>query len=118
MEATAMYKNKAVMFDPNEYPGGWENLQALNDFVYKANQECDGFLPDDWYIEGPQMINEEPARWIIVYLKRYEDGLNLQPYWVFQLVADPVDDLDEQWIVFDVTRYECDTMYRFQIYKK
>jgi hypothetical protein len=113
MEATEMYKNKAVIFDPNEYPGGWENLQTQEAFIAKAVEHCDGFLPDDWYLDEPQMINDEPARWITVYLKRYADGQNLQTYWVFQLLGDPVDDLDNQWITFNVTRYEYETYYRF-----
>ena len=108
-----MYKNKAVIFDPNEYPDGWANLQTQEAFIAKAVEHCDGFLPDDWYIDEPQMIYDEPARWIVVYLKRYADGQNLQTYWVFQLLGDPVDDLDNQWITFSVTRYECETFYRF-----
>jgi hypothetical protein len=112
MEATEMYELRAVIFDPNAYPDGWENPQTQKDFITAANEECDGFLPDDWYVE--EWNEEGQTRQIIVQLTRYEDGHNLQPQWVFNLIADPVDDLDNQWIAFSVTRLEHQKFYRFE----
>ena len=115
MEATEMYKNCAVTFDPNGYPNGWDNPYTMNDFISTAIQECHGFLPDDWYVDFEDSTMVDDDRFIVVKLQRYEDGQNLQPYWIFQLTADPVDDLDNQWIVFNVNRYEASTMYRFEM---
>ena len=115
MEATEMYKDRAVIFDPNGYPDGWDNPYTINDFISTAIQECDGFLPDDWYVDMEDTTMVDDDRFIVVKLQRYEDGQNLQTFWVFKLNADPVDDLDNQWIVFDVLRLDAHKMYRFQM---
>ena len=106
-----MYKDRAVIFDPNGYPNGWENLITQNDFIAAAINECHSCLPDDWYVEGYY----EDSRTIVVGLERYKDRRNLQPLWNFVLTADPLEEDGTQWIVFDVVRWQPNNIYSFQI---
>lgn len=115
MEATVMYKDRAIIFDPNCVPGGWDNPNAVNMFIREAVLECDGFLPTDWVVDWDYTILNDQPMVIEVRLQRYADGQNLQTRWAFNLVADPVDDLDNQWIVFDVIRFDAHRTYRFQM---
>lgn len=110
-----MYKDRAVIFDPNSVPGGWENPNAINMFIREAVLHCDGFLPTDWVVEFDNCILDSAPIVIEVRLHRYDGGQNLQPRWIFNLVADPVDDMDNQWIVFDVIRFDYQPTYRFQM---
>jgi hypothetical protein len=114
MPTTKMYEGRAVIHDFNEYPDGLENFTALADFVAKANEECHSFLPPDWYVEGYNGCAEYNNRTIIVGLERFRTHANLQPLWMFKLIADPVEDDDTQWIVFDVMRWQPSTLYSFQ----
>jgi hypothetical protein len=41
--------------------------------------------------------------------------MNLQPLWNFRLIADPLEDDDTQWIVFDVVRWQPTTLYSFDL---
>lgn len=115
MEATVMYKNRAVIFDPNSIPGGWDNPNTINQFIATAIKECDGFLPTDWLVDWDYTITDSAPVVIEVKLQRYADGQNLQTRWVFNLMADPVDDVDNQWIVFDVIRFDAHRVYRFEM---
>ena len=120
MPATKMYGQRAVIFDFNEYPDGLENPIAQKDFIAKAIENCDSFLPPDWYVEGYYggTVVDGDSRTIVVCLKRYEDGQNLQPRWNFKLIADPLEENvtgERQWIVFDVVRWEPNTIYSFQL---
>jgi|694.fasta_scaffold05523_22 hypothetical protein len=112
MPTTKMYEGRAVIHDFNDYPYGLENPIAQIEFILKANEACHFFLPPDWYVEGYY----EDSRTIVVGLERYKEGLNLQPLWNFRLTADPYEEEQErQWIVFDVVRWQPDTVYSFQI---
>ena len=108
MPQVLMYKDRAIIFDPNEYNGqDWSH-----DFVTAAIEECHDFLPSDWYI----IHTKDEGRVIVVGRKKYEDMLNLQPYWVFRITADPVDERNDwQWLVFDVIRDSAAKTYSFQI---
>lgn len=112
-----MYKERAVIFDFNEYTDGLENPIAKINFILAANQECHNFLPPDWYVEGYYggSAVDDDGRTIVVGLERYKDRQNLQPLWNFKLIADPLEDDDTQWIVFDVVRWTPDNIYSFQI---
>lgn len=117
MPTTQMYEGRAVMFDPNEYPDGWESSITLHDFIAAANHECHSFLPPDWYIHSTNKdygITDDCVV-ITVGLERYKDSGNLQPLWHFNLIADPLDEDDTQWIVFDVVRWQPTTAYNFQL---
>ena len=115
MPTTKMYEGRAVVHDFNDYPpDGLENPIAQIEFILKANEACHFFLPHDWYVEGYNGSVEYDNRTIIVALERYRSHDNLQPLWMFKLVADPLEDDDTQWIVFDVVRYEPSTLYSFQ----
>lgn len=102
-----LFQDYAVIIDPNEYQGqDWSH-----DFVTAAIEECYDFLPDDW-----EILNvSENKRVITVVRKKYEDGQNLQPFWIFNIKADPVDDVDNQWLVFDVMLDTAWKHYRFQL---
>lgn len=111
MPTNKMYEGRAVIFDFNDYPNGLENPIAQNDFIAAAITECHHCLPDDWYVDGYY----EDSRTIVVGLKRYKDQQNLQPLWNFCLTADPLEDDNTQWIVFDVVRWQPSNLYSFQI---
>jgi hypothetical protein len=114
MPTTKMYEGRAIQIDPNEYPNTWTNADFIYDFITAANEQCHHFLPHDWYVNGVY----EDSRTIVVGLERYKEGLNLQPLWNFRLTADPYEENvtgDRQWIVFDVVRWQPDTVYSFQI---
>ena len=117
MPTTKMYGQRAVIFDFNEYPEGLEDATAQKDFITKAIENCDSFLPPDWYVEGYYggTAQDGDNRTIVVCLKRYEACLNLQPRWNFKLTADPLEDDDTQWIVFDVVRWDPSNLYSFQL---
>ena len=103
-----LFKDRAVPFDPNEYQGQDWSV----DFVAAAIAQCYDFLPDDWYVE----YFSQDRRTIVVQRKAYEDGYNLQPQWIFNITADPIDEHDDnQWLVFDVYLDEAHTVYAFQI---
>lgn len=106
-----MYVDRAVQFDPNGYPNGFDNPIALMDFIAAAVDECHGFLPHDWYLK----TYHQETRTIVVGLERYEDSIGLQPIWNFVLTADPLEEDDTQWVVFDVVRYDPQSLYSFQI---
>lgn len=108
MPKYTLYKDHAIIFDPNAYGGA--NWYA--DFVRVAIEECYDFLPDDWVIH--HVIDEE-SKTIIVKRDKYAEGRNLQPFWHFKIVADPVDDIDNQWLVFDIDLYTSNRVYRFQM---
>lgn len=111
MPTNKMYEGRAIIFDPNEYPDGWDNLTAQKDFIAAAIEECHHFLPEDWYIQD----YHEDSRTIVVGLERYQDCYNLQPVWNFIMTADPVDEDDTQWIVYDVVRWQPNNLYSFQM---
>jgi hypothetical protein len=117
MPTTKMYSERAVIFDFAEYPEGLETTQAHIDFVAAANEECHSFLPPDWYVKGyfGGTSVDGASRTIVVGLERYKDSMNLQPLWNFVLTADPLEDDDTQWIVFDVVRWQPDNLYSFQL---
>lgn len=117
MSTNKMYEGRAVIFDFNDYPDGLENPIAQINFILKANEECHSFLPPDWYVEGYYggAAVYGDSRTIVVGLERYKDHQNLQPLWNFVLTADPVDQDDTQWIVFDVVRWQPTTLYNFQL---
>lgn len=119
MPTTKMYEGRAVIHDFNDYPpDGLENRIAQIEFILKANEACHFFLPHDWYVEGyyGDTAQDGNNRTIVVGLERYKEGMNLQPLWNFRLIADPYEEEQErQWIVFDVVRWEPDTLYSFQI---
>jgi len=115
MPTTKIYENRAILIDPNEYANGWEHPMLQIDFVTAAIEECHNFLPSDWYVEGFCGSAEYNNITIVVGLKRYKDRENLQPLWNFRLIADPIDEDGEQWIVFDVTRWEPNNLYSFQL---
>lgn len=117
MPTTRMYEDRAVIFDFNDYPEGLECPQAQQDFITAANEECHSFLPPDWYIEGYYggTAQDGAYRTIVVGLERFKDCMNLQPLWNFSLTADPLDDDETQWIVFDVTRWQPPNLYSFQM---
>ena len=103
-----LYKDHAVIFDPNAYGSSdW-----YKDFISAAIEECYDFLPSDWVIN---QVNEEGPITIIVKREKYADGYNLQPFWHFKISADPVDDNDNQWLVFDVVLDTATRLYRFQM---
>ena len=109
MPTTKMYEGRAVIHDFNDYPpDGLENPIAQIEFILKANEECHFFLPHDWYVEGYY----EDSRTIVVGLERHKKGMNLQPLWNFVLTADPIDEDEMQWIVFDVVRCEPSKVYK------
>jgi hypothetical protein len=112
MPITKMYSNKAIIFDPSSYPLGLDTKECQDDFIAAAIEYCDGFLPSDYYIAD---YCDDVNRNIVVQLKRYKDGQNLQSIWTFQLTADPIDDHDRQWIVFDVVRWDASTIYAFEL---
>lgn len=109
MAIRKFFENLAVQFDPNER-GGWSNPDVLHDFVCLALEECDDCIPDDFYVRD---FNED-ARTIAVALDRH-NGVADQPYYFFQLVADPLDEDDDQWIVFDLYHYQPNKEYNFKI---
>jgi hypothetical protein len=112
MPTIKMYEGRAVIIDPSSYPDGLETEQFHLDFIAAANEACHFFLPPDWYVEGYY----EDSRTIVVGLERYKEGMNLQPLWNFRLTADPYEEEQErQWVVFDVVRWQPDTVYSFQI---
>ena len=117
MPTNKMYERRAVVFDFNDYSDGLEDAVAQIDFISKAIEECHGFLPHDWYIEGYYggTAQDGDNRTIIVGLERYKNHLNLQPLWNFKLIADPLEDDDTQWIVFDVVRWQPTTLYSFDL---
>ena len=118
MPTTKMYEGRAVIFDFNDYPDGLENPIAQTEFILAANEECDSFLPPDWYIKGYYggTAQDGDNRTIVVGLERYKEGMNLQTLWNFRLIADPYEEEQErQWIVFDVVRWDPDKLYSFQI---
>ena len=117
MPTNKMYEGRAVVFDFNDYPDGLEDAVAQIDFITKANEECHNFLPPDWYVEGYYggTAQDGDNRTIIVGLERYKNHLNLQPLWNFKLIADPLEDDDTQWIVFDVVRWQPTTLYSFEM---
>ncbi len=111
MPLTKMYENRAILIDPNEYANGWEHPLLHINFVTAAIEECHNFLPPDWYVLG----YDEPNKTIVVGLKRYENRMNLAPWWSFVITADPLDNDEDQWIVFDVVRFEPSKIYNFQL---
>jgi hypothetical protein len=117
MPTTKIYEGRAVLFSFNEYPDGLENPTAQNDFIAAAIEECHHCLPDDWYVEGYYggTAQDGDNRTIVVGLERYKDAHNLQPLWNFVLTADPIDEDDEQWIVFDIVRWQPNNLYSFQM---
>lgn len=117
MPTTKMYEQRAVIFDFNVYPDGLENLKALDDFIAKANEQCDFFLSPDWYVEGYYGggVTNGPSKTIVVALESNKEGMNLQPLWNFVLTSQPLEENGRQWVVFDVVRWEPDTIYSFQI---
>ena len=103
-----MYENEAIIFDPNEYQG----KEWASDFVRAAIEKCHDFLPYDWYVVNTM----EDGRVITVAREKYREMMNLQPYWVFCITADPVDERHNwQWLVFDVFRHNHSEVYSFQI---
>ena len=108
MPKVKMYEDEAIIFDPNEYQGrDW-----ASDFVRAAIEKCHDFLPGDWYIDN----TSEDGRIITVGREKYREMMNLQPFWVFHITADPVDERhDWQWLVFDVFRDEARQVFSFQI---
>ena len=108
MPKNIIYKDHAVIFDPNAYGG----LDWHSDFVKIAIEECYDFLPDDWIIHH---AFDDEQEIIIVKRKKYSAGYNLQPFWHFKITADPIDDNDNQWIVFDVILHTPHRLYRFQM---
>lgn len=117
MPTNKMYEGRAVIFDFNDYPDGLENKVAQIDFISKAIRECHHFLPEDWYVNDYHggTAQDGDSRTIVVGLERYKKYYNLQPLWNFRLIADPLEDDDTQWIVFDVVRWQPDNTYSFQI---
>jgi len=111
MPLTKMYENRAVMFNTNDYPLGWDNPNSLTDFIAAANEECHYLLPPDWYILGYDENNKS----IVVGLERYENRMNLAPCWSFIITAEKTDDDGDNWIIFDVTRFEPTKLYNFQL---
>lgn len=108
MPVQVLYKDHAVIFDPNEYGGqDWHS-----DFVRQAIEECYNFLPDDWKIH--HVFDENGIR-IVLTREKYADGYNLQPFWHINITADPIDDNDNQWMVFDVVLHTPHRLYRFQM---
>lgn len=108
MPKHTLYKDHAVIFDPNAYGG----VDWYADFVSVAIEECYDFLPSDWVIHH---VYEEGTITIVVKREKYADGHNLQPFWHFKITADPVDDNDNQWLVFDVDLFTANRLYRFQM---
>jgi hypothetical protein len=108
MQTTKMYEGRAVMIDPSSYPLGLETKDFIFDFITAANEECNFFLPPDWYV----VDYDEDSRTIVVSLDRYASLMNMQPLWNFVLTADPIDEDEMQWVEFDVVRCEPSKVYK------
>lgn len=115
-----MYEGRAVILDPNDYPNGWENPDLIFDFLTAAIEECHHCLPEDWYVKDFHYGTEGKMpgvvkRTIVVGLERYKRFDNLQPLWNFTLTSYPLDDTNNQWVVFDIVRWQPTTLYNFQL---
>ena len=122
MTVSTLYQNRAVVFNPNNYPNGWNNNDAVNDFVKKVIAECYHFLPEDWVVLWDRCYLDEVKPKIIVGLKRYEKSMNLQPTWHILPTQYPIEKLHpieegrtREWVEFNVKIREANKFYGYQL---
>jgi hypothetical protein len=91
---TPLFKDRSMIFDSHLEPSnnGW-----TTEFVESANADCYSFLPNDWYVE----YYDAKDRMIFVRSEVYKNA-----EWMFHIIADPTDEDDEQWLVYDVALIE------------
>lgn len=99
-----LFENKAVSFDAHLQPA---NTEWYYDFALEATAECFNFLDWEFYYVDAYI---EANRTIII--KHYHQEM-VTIY--IEITADPIDDDDDQWLVFDIFIDEPIRFYQFHL---
>lgn len=99
-----IFENKAILFDGHLQPA---NTEWYYDFATAAAAECFNIIDwENWYVDCYDNVNR-----IITIKNRHNDLCFIE----IHITADPVDEDDDIWLVYDIWIEEPTTMYSFQI---